>query len=179
VHAISRRQFLKLGMAVTAAGLLPPLRTVWAALPAQRLSFYHRHTGETLSLTYRENGFYIPAAMEALNHFLRDWRTGEVYTIDPLLLNQLHTLQQHLEAVGPYHVICGYRSPRTNQVLHAHSSGVASRSLHMEGRAIDICLPGKDLAFLHRAALDMHAGGVGYYPDSDFIHLDTGRVRRW
>jgi uncharacterized protein YcbK (DUF882 family) len=117
--------------------------------------------------------------MDALNHFLRDHRTGDAHPIDPTLFDQLYALQHQMEATAPFHVISGYRAPQTNQMLHAHSDGVARRSLHMDGRAIDIRLPGRDLANLHKAALAMQAGGVGYYPSSDFIHLDTGRVRQW
>lgn len=154
-------------------------RFAWAAAPARKLSLYHLHTGETLRLTYAEHGKIIPAAMHELNHFLRDWRTGNAHPIDPALLDQLYALQQKVETPGAYHVICGYRSPKTNDMLHAKSDGVASHSLHLEGRAIDISLPGKDLAHLRKAALSLRAGGVGYYPGSGFIHLDTGRVRSW
>lgn len=137
------------------------------------------HTGEKINLAYFDNGRYQPDALAALNHFLRDWRTGEVRDIDPGVFDQLHTLQARVEAPGAFNVICGYRSPVTNAMLHDHSDGVAKHSLHMEGRALDISLPGKDLAQLHDAALSLKMGGVGYYPASDFIHVDTGRVRHW
>jgi uncharacterized protein YcbK (DUF882 family) len=171
----SRRKFIKLGVCTMTAMALPRI----ASASARQLSFYHLHTGETVRLAYYENGKYVPSAVQALNHFLRDWRTNDSHPVDPALFDQLYTLQQKVETPGTYHVICGYRSPKTNAALHEHSSGVASHSLHLEGRAIDISLPGKDLALLHKAALDMRVGGVGYYPSSDFIHLDTGRVRRW
>jgi uncharacterized protein YcbK (DUF882 family) len=173
----SRRQFLKMSLCAAAVVALP--RAARASAPARELAFYHQHTGETLRLAYFENGRYIPSALQALNHLLRDWRTGDVHDIDPTLLDQLHALQQKVETPGAYQVICGYRSPKTNEMLHAHSEGVANHSLHLEGRAIDISLPGKDLAHLHKTALSLQAGGVGYYPASDFIHLDTGRVRQW
>ena len=173
----SRRHFIKFAIVAAASMTVP--RLAWASAPARTLSFYHLHTGETLNVAYCENGKYIPSAMQTLNHFLRDWRTDDVHNIDPALLDQLYALQQQMETRTPYHVICGYRSPKTNQMLHAHSEGVASHSMHLEGRAIDIRLPGKDLALLHKAALSMNAGGVGYYPGSDFIHIDTGRVRHW
>ncbi|MFZ4541472.1 MAG: DUF882 domain-containing protein [Rickettsiales bacterium] len=173
----SRRQFLKLGLCVAAAGALP--RVAFAETPARVLSFYNLHTSESLRIAYHEFGAYVPSAMDALNHFLRDYRTGDAHPIDQALFDQLYALQHQMETTAPFHVISGYRAPQTNQMLHANSDGVARRSLHMDGRAIDIRLPGRDLANLHKAALAMQAGGVGYYPSSDFIHLDTGRVRQW
>ena len=172
----SRREIIKIGLCVAASAAVP--RLAWAGIPAKKLSFYNLHTAEELSLTYSENGKYIPSAMQELNHFLRDYRTGDVHAMDPALFDQLHALQRRVEAPGAFHVISGYRSPKTNQMLHANSEGVAKHSMHMEGRAIDICLPGKDLNLLHNAALTLNAGGVGYYPNS-FIHLDTGRIRHW
>lgn len=177
MHSFSRRQLIKLGLGTLAVMAMP--RIALAGAPVRALSFYHLHTGETLRLTYAEQGVIIPEALRELNHFLRDWRTGEAHPIDPALLDQLYAVQQKVETPGAYHVICGYRSPRTNGMLHARSSGVANRSLHLEGRAIDICLPGKDVTNLRKAALSLQAGGVGYYPRSGFIHLDTGRVRQW
>lgn len=177
MEPLSRRQFIKYGLCAVTAMAVP--RLGWAAAPARELSFHHLHTGEKLSLAYYEHGKYVPSAMQELESFLRDWRTGDAHPVDPALFDQLYALQQRVETPGAYQVICGYRSPKTNQLLHAHSDGVASHSLHLEGRAIDVSLPGKDLALLHKAALDMQAGGVGYYPASDFIHLDTGRVRHW
>lgn len=173
----SRRQFVKIGLCAAACVAVP--RLALAGTAARELSFYHTHTGEALRLVYRENGSYVPSAMRALNHFLRDYRTGAIHEMDPALFDQLYALQQLVEAPGTYQVISGYRSPKTNQAMHSRSEGVAKRSLHMEGRAIDIRLPGKDLNLLHEAALTIQTGGVGYYPDSDFIHIDTGRVRRW
>lgn len=173
----SRRQFIK-GVCAAAVVLHAPF-PAWSAVQAKELAFYNLHTDEKLRIAFYENGKYVPSAMAALNHFLRDYRTGDVHTINPALFDQLHALQSMVETPGAFHVISGYRSPKTNQVLHEHSGGVASKSLHMQGCAMDIRLPGKDLALLHKAALDMHAGGVGYYPDSNFIHVDTGRVRHW
>lgn len=173
----TRRQLLKLGLCIAASAAMP--RLAFADMSARKLSFYNMHTGEALNLTYYENGKYIPSAMQALKHFLRDYRTGDVHAIDPTLFDQLYALQNLVETPGMYHVISGYRSPKTNQMLHAHSEGVAKHSMHMEGRAIDICLPGKELKLLHKAALSMNAGGVGFYPDSNFIHIDTGRIRHW
>ena len=122
---------------------------------------------------------YRAAALGQVNSFLRDFRTREVHDIDPKLLDLLHRLAGELDAAEPYHVISGYRSPRTNSALRSKSGGVAKYSLHMDGKAIDIRLPGVPLARVREAALDLKLGGVGYYPGSDFVHVDTGRVRAW
>lgn len=143
------------------------------------LAFYNTHTGERLSLVYRERGEYLTDAIAEIDRLLRDHRTGEVAPIDPRLLDQLHQLGALLDTKQPFHVISGYRSPATNAKLAAASGGVAKRSLHMLGQAIDIRMPGRPLQHLHRAALSMQAGGVGYYARSDFVHIDTGRVRSW
>jgi uncharacterized protein YcbK (DUF882 family) len=177
MQSFSRRQFIKLGLCSAAALSLP--RMAFAAASAKELAFYNLHTGEKLRLAFYENGRYVPSAMQALNHFLRDYRTSDVHPIDTALFDQLHTLQHLVETPGEFHVISGYRSPKTNEMLHSHSDGVANHSMHLEGRAMDIRLPGKDLSLLHKAALSMNAGGVGYYPGSDFIHIDTGRQRHW
>lgn len=146
---------------------------------ARLLSFVNTHTGESFADAYWENGNYVPGAMAAINRVMRDHRSGEVHEIDPRLLDQLHTLRGAVEARSPFQIISGYRSPATNATLAAASGGVATRSLHMDGRAIDIRVGGVDLTRLRDAALAMNAGGVGYYAASDFIHIDTGRVRRW
>jgi uncharacterized protein YcbK (DUF882 family) len=117
--------------------------------------------------------------MTAVNRALRDFRTGDIHPIAPGLLDLLSRLHEKLGSHEPFQVISGYRSPRTNATLHQHSSGVASRSLHMQGMAIDIRLEGTALSNLRGAALALKAGGVGYYPSSDFVHVDVGRVRRW
>jgi uncharacterized protein YcbK (DUF882 family) len=176
---LSRRKFLKYGLCTIAAAAIPFPRLALATVPAKELAFYNLHTGEKLRIAFCEQGRYVPSAMTAINELLRDYRTGDVHTIDPALLEQLHSLQQIVQTPGPFHVISGYRSPKTNESMHAHSNGVANNSMHIQGRAIDIRLPGKDLIHLHNAALSMQAGGVGYYPASDFIHIDTGHVRRW
>lgn len=180
-----RRRMLMAGGLATASILSPRLAaaslgdgTEFSAGPA-KLAFYNTHTGERLSLVYREGGEYITEAMSEIDRLLRDHRTGEVLSMDPALLDQLHRLGRLLDAKQPFHVISGYRSPTTNAKLAAASGGVAKRSLHMSGKAIDIRLPGRDLVDVRRAALSMQAGGVGYYARSDFVHLDTGRVRAW
>ena len=143
------------------------------------LRLQNLHTGESLKATYWANGQYVAEEMAALNRVLRDHRSNETYNMDQRLFDILHMLQQQVDHNGAYHVISGYRSPATNASLHKNSNGVAKRSLHMQGRAIDIRLPGVELKQLRQAALDMKAGGVGYYPRSGFIHVDTGRTRFW
>ena len=145
----------------------------------RQLAFVNTHTGDTFNDAYWESGNYVPDAMAAINHVMRDHRSGDSHAIDPRLLDQLHRLKGLVGASAPYQIISGYRSPVTNAALHANSSGVASRSLHMDGRAIDVRIGGVALPRLRDAAHGMAAGGVGYYEASDFVHLDTGRVRRW
>ncbi len=166
---------------IGASILLPAYATQPSAAPtrARQLSFVNTHTGDTFSDAYWESGNYVPDAMSAINQVMRDHRSGEVHAIDPRLLDQLHALKGVVEASSPFQIISGYRSPMTNAALHERSTGVATRSLHMDGRAIDIRVRGVDLPRLRDAALGMSAGGVGYYEASDFIHLDTGRVRHW
>lgn len=176
-RCLSRRELLA-GL-VAAAGLQFALEA-GAATP-RTLAFYHTHTGERLRVTYAENGLPIPEALAEINHFLRDFRTGDVHSIDPALLDVLYALRAHAGDRGTYEIISAYRSPKTNEMLRSRSSssGVAKRSLHMEGKAIDVRLTGVRTNRLRREALALHAGGVGYYPDSDFVHVDTGRVRQW
>lgn len=189
----ARRHLIKTaGLTAAATALTPRLATASArrpelaaapssALPLTpgKLAFFNTHTGEKLSLVYRERGEYLTDAMAAIDHLLRDHRTDEVAAIDPALLDQLSKLGKLLGANQPFHVISGYRSPKTNAMLAARSGGVAKKSLHMLGQAIDIRLPGRPLTDVRRAALSMQAGGVGYYHRSNFVHLDTGRVRAW
>jgi len=178
--ALSRRGFLKLGAAALVAASIPgkALANI-AVTPERTLSFYHLHTGEQLNATYWADGSYQQQGLAEIYNLMRDFRTGVVNPIDTQLLDLLHSLALKLDANKPFHVISGYRSPGTNAMLAKHSSGVAKHSLHMEGQAVDIRLPGRNLSSLHRAALSMKAGGVGYYPVSDFVHVDVGRVRRW
>lgn len=181
-HARSRRRFLvacttRVAAATALPGLALPAR---AELAPRRLAMVHTHTGERLDLAYAAGGRYLPGPLQALNRFLRDHYSGDVGTIDPGLLDQLHTLRGRFDAAGPFEVISGYRSAGTNEHLRlTRGGGVATRSLHMEGRAIDVRLDGVPLADLRDAALELKAGGVGYYPRERFVHLDTGRVRRW
>lgn len=149
-------------------------------LPSHRsLAFQNPHTGDKLSLTYFEKGRYLTDALEEINFLLRDYRTGDVHPIDPGLLDQLHDLKQMLGLAQPFDVISGYRSPLTNARLHAEHAGVANNSFHIQGRAVDIRIERLDIRRIHNAAIAMHRGGVGYYPKSNFIHLDTGTFRTW
>lgn len=145
----------------------------------RELAIQNPHTGDKLSLTYFEQGRYLYDALDEINFLLRDYRTGDVHPIAPELLDQLHDLKQLLGLNQAFDVICGYRSPLTNARLHAENVGVANNSFHIYGRAVDIRIEGFDLRRAHNAALAMHRGGVGYYPGSNFIHLDTGTFRSW
>ena len=147
-----------------------------------RLRFYHTHTRERLEVVYRRGDQYIPEALDKLDHFLRDHRTGDVHHFDPHLFDLLHDLTASLaDSGGEIDVICGYRTPWSNEFLRTRSphTGVAQHSLHMQAEAIDIRLPGIPTSELRDAALRLHRGGVGYYRSSDFVHVDVGRVRRW
>jgi len=175
----TRRRFLQTLLGTTAALASPSLLASLQQAPERSLVFKNLHTGESLRSTFWAEGRYLDAGLQAVDRILRDHRSGEVHRMDPKLLDLLFALQQSVGVGGAFHVISGYRSPATNRKLQASSSGVAKRSLHMQGRAIDIRLPGCDLAQLRKAALSLRAGGVGYYAKSDFIHVDTGRVRRW
>jgi uncharacterized protein YcbK (DUF882 family) len=175
---LSRRDFLKWSLAGGAALVGTASRA--RSLPAERsLKFYNTHTGEQLAATYWADGQYVSGELAAIDRLLRDYRSGDVLAIDRRLFDILYALQQRTDARGTYEVISGYRSPATNAWLRRHSGGVAKNSLHTHGQAIDIRLTGVALADLRRAALGMQSGGVGYYPGSNFIHLDTGRVRAW
>lgn len=144
------------------------------------LRFFHTHTGERLDVIYRVGDQYIPEALDQLNHFLRDHRTGDVHRYAPSLFDLLNDLLTSVHRAGAeINVICGYRSPWSNEFLRTHTFGVAQHSLHMQAEAIDIRLPGVKTSTLRDAALALHRGGVGYYAKSDFIHVDVGRVRRW
>lgn len=143
------------------------------------LEFVNLHTEETLDCCYWREGRYDPAALAKIDYLLRDHRAEEVLTIDRQLLDLLHSLRELSGSSAPYEVISGYRSPKTNARLRKSSGGVAKRSLHMQGKAIDVRLPDIKLAVLRDMAVSLQNGGVGYYAKSNFLHLDTGRTRRW
>ena len=169
---------------VAAAGVLLPgaarAFSPASTAGARRLSFNHLHTNERTALVYAVGGDFVPRALDHLNHFLRDHYTQEVGQMDPELYNLLHAVRRELGTELPFDVISGYRSPHTNETLRTtRGGGVAKRSLHMDGKAIDVRLPGVALTDLRDAALSLKAGGVGFYESDNFVHIDTGRVRSW
>jgi uncharacterized protein YcbK (DUF882 family) len=182
---MQRRHFLRTIASVAPVLALPRVASAMPAMPAlpvgpRVLTFAHLHTAERLEVEYMDGARYLPDALSAVNHLLRDFRTGDIHDIDPALLDILHALRTSTGSRRPFEIISGYRSPRTNAMLRSHGGGgVAAGSLHMQGQAIDIRVGDVPLRSLRDAALDLARGGVGYYPASDFVHVDTGRVRRW
>jgi uncharacterized protein YcbK (DUF882 family) len=199
---LTRRKVLRSGLLLTAGALLPTaaIAAEWVRLPEQSnglnrvlhrlmpaskpsatrsVVFYNLHTSEHLSAVYFENGRYIPDALKEVNYFFRDFRANQVKPIDPRLLDLLYEIRLALDTRQPFNLISGYRSALTNAMLASRSEGVARHSMHIEGRAADINVPGRDLRQVQRVALAMRGGGVGYYPHSGFVHVDTGRVRWW
>ncbi len=151
-----------------------------ASLPESRLRLFHTHTGEHIDIVFRRGGQYVSGALESLNHFLRDHRTGDVPEYDPRVFDLLSDLTASVDRAGAeLQIICGYRTPKSNEFLRRTTTGVAKNSLHMLAEAIDIRLPGIPLKKFRDAALSLRRGGVGYYAASNFIHVDVGRVRQW
>lgn len=184
-YGISRRRLLKVGLwaAACAVSSFSPgtsFANLLDALPQDRvLSFYNTHTGETLKALYCHSGNYIADAIEKICYILRDHRTNTVRSIDLSLFDLLYSLRLKLQTNQPFHIISGYRSPATNTELRKQNHKIVSNSLHIFGKAIDIRLPECELHTLRSTALALHGGGVGYYPKSDFVHLDVGPVRSW
>ncbi len=202
VEPCSRRSFLKLGIFGSAL-LALPCKAIAALEPVispeiigspgwngeaglimepseeRRLHLYSTNTGETFNRVYWADGEYIPEALEEVNFLLRDYRANLVKEIDPNLLDLLYNLNQKLECNSPFHVISGYRSPKTNAALRRRNRRVARNSLHMSGMAVDLRVPDLHVKHLCNAALEMHCGGVGYYARRGFVHLDVGDVRTW
>lgn len=178
----SRRRVLTYMASAAALPMLslPELSEAAIKKNARLLAFNHLHTGEKLAVVYRVGGDYVPGAIQQMRHLTRDFRTGDMHSMDPNLYDLLWHLSQDVKTQQPFEIISAFRSPQTNQALRGRSrhSGVATHSLHMEGCAMDICVGDVHLTELRDAALDLKAGGVGYYPEG-FIHVDTGRVRRW
>lgn len=192
---LSRRRFLKLS-ALAAMGLIsaPALakrhtshvRSGAArtgarrrAIPERSLAFYNTHTGEHLKTVYWAQGKYVSSAMSEIDYILRDHYTDEVTSIDGELLDLLYALHRRVDTRQSFHVVSAYRSPETNAMLRQFDGNVAQHSLHMVGKAVDIRLPDRRTSSIRRAALSLRMGGVGYYPDADFVHVDVGRVRCW
>lgn len=177
-----RRAFLKKSVFVAAGVAAMPsiIKPAFANYGgAYRVSFRNAHTSESFSGVYRVGDKYLPEAFGQINYVLRDFRTGGVKMIDPHLMDLIYWMHFQSGSQKPFEVVSGYRSPHTNAMLRRASSGVARKSLHMEGKAIDLRLGGVKLSKLHHIALDMRAGGVGFYPRSNFLHVDTGRIRHW
>ena len=182
ILSTSRRQFLKLGTMTAVVGLFPI--HLFAAVnrdltTEKNLAFYNTHTNESLNACYYRQGNYCVNALKKINYILRDHRNNEIKPIDKQLLEFLHAISLTLGTRSPFHVISGYRSPNTNSMLRKKSKKVAAKSLHMWGRAIDIRHPEYSTSALRKVAIDLQLGGVGYYPHSDFVHVDTGQVRHW
>lgn len=176
---LNRRQLLGMGCGLAAGSLLPFKGALAAYSDARSLSFEHLHTGEQLSAVYWSQGRFNPGGLSELRHIMRDWRTGDTVEIDRELYVLLHEIRQRIGTDAPYQLISAYRSPMTNNSLRSKSSGVAKKSLHMQGMAVDVRLPGYSTKGLHKIAMELKWGGVGYYGRSDFVHLDTGRPRSW
>lgn len=183
VAKINRRHFIGLVGAAAVVGAatltVPAQATPFYNFARRSLTFTNTHTNETVGGIYWANGYYDPRMLRQFCYIMRDHRAEEQTRIDPRLFDVLHALQARLRNFDHIQVISGYRSPTTNRWLAAQSSGVAKNSYHMKGQAIDIRLAGEPTDYIYRAALSLQAGGVGYYPSSDFVHVDTGPVRTW
>jgi len=178
-HGATRRLFLRGIAGALAAAAVAPGRLLASRKEERLLSFVHTHTHEHLTVPYFADGSYLPEGLSTLESFLRDFRTGDEHPIDPALYDILNDLRLATRARSPFQVISAYRSPRTNAMLREGGHGVAPGSLHLQGRAIDVRLADVGSAVLRDAAVELQRGGVGYYRGSDFVHVDTGRVRRW
>jgi uncharacterized protein YcbK (DUF882 family) len=175
---MNRRYFLGASLALATSPVLA--KTPKSNGAPRTLSLHHLHTDERLTLTYRVGDHYQRSALAKLNHFLRDFRTGDSIAIDPGMYDLLFDVKSRLgHDDGVFEILSGYRSPKTNAMLRRTSSGVAKTSLHMTGKAIDVRLSQIPTRRIRDAAVQLGRGGVGYYTKSDFVHLDTGRVRRW
>ena len=182
LNMIDRRRMLGIGVAGALASILPlafakPAEA--AANETWRVVFRHAHTGESFNGVYRVGNKYLPESFERLNYVLRDFRTGEVFPMDPRVIDLMSIVQRKTKQKQPLEVYSGYRSPKTNGRLRHESSGVAKNSFHMYGQAVDFHIKNFETRKLQRIALDMKSGGVGYYPKSDFVHMDTGSIRSW
>jgi len=184
---VARRTFLSLavgaafaptGLASSALAIPVAIKSV-AEAEVRRAFIHNLHTGETLNAVYFEGGRYVPDALAEAMRVMRDWRNGQEHAMDPRLFDALHGIRETLGVNKPMQLISGFRSPATNARLHAESGQVAAHSQHLLGKASDIRIEGVALDHLHRAALSLRAGGVGYYPQSDFVHVDVGPVRQW
>lgn len=180
---LDRRRFIGAGLGGLSAFLAAPsVQAAALRMPGAgsfKIAFRHQHTGETFNGTYRVGDRYLPDAFEDINYALRDFRTNEAFPIDPRLIDIMFHLHHNADVANPFEILSGYRSPKTNKMLSRLSEGVAKNSLHMTGQAIDIRLPGFSSWNLRKVAVNLKAGGVGYYKNSNFVHIDTGRFRVW
>jgi uncharacterized protein YcbK (DUF882 family) len=175
-----RRQFLSAAGLAGASLLLGRSAFADYMPPSSRsLSFVNTHTGEKVAATYWADGRYVPDALAAMDRVLRDHRTGDVIEVNRHLLDVLYAIRRDLGTSAPFHVISCYRSPKTNAALRANGHAVAQKSMHMQGKAADVRIPGVALDDLHKAAVVRKAGGVGYYSGPSFVHVDVGPVRYW
>lgn len=178
-QTIKRRQFLKSAAFCAVGTIAKPMAALGATQPTRSLSLAQLNTQERLDVTYIQNGRYDAQALEQLDHFMRDWRTGDIIPIDRNLYDLLYLLTQQLPCKGPIGIVSAYRSHQTNEMLRRRGRGAAKNSLHTFGMAVDFRLTGVKLSNVRKSALSLNAGGVGYYPKSQFIHMDTGPVRYW
>lgn len=183
-QGVSRREVIKTGLWAAAGSLLLPNVAQAAAVRMPKtgsydIEFVNTHTGEGFSGTYRVGSKYLPDAFEEINYVLRDFRTDDVFPIDPHVIDIIYMVQRKTGRKGPLEILSGYRSPKTNNMLRHASSGVARNSMHLSGQAIDFRMAGVSTRGLRDIAQTFRAGGVGYYPKSDFVHVDTGKVRSW
>jgi len=180
---LDRRDFMKGGLAAMLAASVPLIGAADANaitnFASWRVNLRFYHTGESFSGVYRVGDRYLPEAFERMNYVLRDFRTGEVFPMDPRVLDIISRLQQKIGTSQPFEILSGYRSPKTNNMLRNSSSGVARNSYHMYGQALDVRMPGYSTRKLRNHAQSLRSGGVGYYSKSNFIHIDTGDVRSW
>ncbi len=182
---LDRRGFLKSGLVAIGTGLvtmMAPPAFASMRMPesgAFTIAFRNTHTGDSFNGVYRVGNKYLPDAFDRINHVLRDFRTGEKFPIDPRAIDIVYMIQQRTGQRGGLEILSGYRSPKTNKMLRNASGGVAKNSLHMVGQAIDLRMPGYSTRKVRDTAIDLRAGGVGFYPKSDFVHVDTGKVRHW
>lgn len=180
-NAINRRKFLGIGLATMAAAFLP--KRLFAAAEdialERNISFFNAHTHENLDIVFWKDGNYIAEALPEIDHIFRDTRTEQVKTISTDLLDLLFFVRQKLQCIEPFHIVSGYRTPKSNNLLRQSTKGVAKNSLHMFGKAVDLRLPGYSLKTLMQTVKSFRAGGVGYYPGPAFVHVDVGQVRYW
>ncbi len=179
----TRRSIIKAGALFTACFAAPSLAhaSVNAAFrtPVRSVFLLNPHTGDKLKTVYWENGQYHSEPLKDIAYVMRDQHTEDMSPIDPKLMDILHALQTTLRTNNPFEVVCGYRTPRSNAFIYKHERGVGKNSYHMYGRAVDIRLADRSASSIQRAAWSLQQGGVGYYPRADFVHIDTGGVRRW